>query len=91
MLLLRVYELWHGIYFLGDHFSAVARGRKLCVLIFVCLGSAFVGLYCFIQVCGRQLIFLVLCIEGVVFCHDGTDALDEVTDLDADIPQEGTA
>ena len=31
------------------------------------------------------------CVEGVVFCHDGTDALVEVTDLDADIPQEGTA
>ena len=26
--------------------------------------------------------------EGVVICHEGTDALAEVTDLDADIPQE---
>ena len=28
MLLLRVYEQWRGISFLGDHFSAVARGRS---------------------------------------------------------------
>ena len=61
MLLLRVYEQWRGISFLGDHFSAVARGRKLCVLIFVYLGSAFVGMCCFVQVCGGKLIFLVLC------------------------------
>ena len=31
------------------------------------------------------------CLEGVIFCHEGTDALAEVTDLDADIPQEGSA
>ena len=29
------------------------------------------------------------CVEGVILCHDGTDALAEVTDLDVDIPQEG--
>ena len=29
------------------------------------------------------------CVEGVIFCHEGNDALDEVTDLDADIPLEG--
>ena len=28
-------------------------------------------------------------VEGVIGCHGGTDALAEVTDLDADIPQEG--
>ena len=61
MLLLRIYEQWHGIYFLGDHFRAVARGRKLCVLILVYFGSAFVGICRFILVCGRQLLFLVLC------------------------------
>ena len=61
MLLLRIYEQWHGIYFLGYHFSAVARGRKLCVIILVYLGSAFVGLCCRILVCGRQLLLLVLC------------------------------
>ena len=44
MLLLRVYEHWCGISFLGDHFRVVARGRKFCVIILVCLGSAFVGL-----------------------------------------------
>ena len=60
MLLIRVYEKWHGIYFLGDHFRAVVRGRKLCVLIIVHLGSAFVGLCYFYQVCGKQLLFLVL-------------------------------
>ena len=31
------------------------------------------------------------CVEGVVICHEGTDALSEVTDLDADIPQESAA
>ena len=61
MLLLKVYEHWNGISFLGDHFSAVARGKKFCVLILVYLGSAFVGLCYFFLVCGRQLIFLVLC------------------------------
>ena len=59
MLLLRVYKQCRGISFLGDHFSAVARGRKLCILIIVYLGSAFVGLCCFVLVCGRQLLFLV--------------------------------
>ena len=44
MLLLRVYEQWCGISFLGDHFSAVAKVRKLCVLILVFLGLAFVVL-----------------------------------------------
>ena len=61
MLMLRVYEQWSGIYFLGDHFSAVVRGRKLCVLILVYLGSAFVGLCCVVLVCDRQLLFMVLC------------------------------
>ena len=61
MLLLRLYEQWCGIYFLGDHFSAVVRGEKLCVIILVCLGSASVGLFCFVQVYGRQLLFLVFC------------------------------
>ena len=28
------------------------------------------------------------CVEGVVICNEGTDALADVTDLDADIPQE---
>ena len=31
------------------------------------------------------------CVEGVVICHEGTDALAEFTDLDADIPQEVAA
>ena len=31
------------------------------------------------------------CVEGVIVCHEGTDALDEVTELDEDIPQEGAA
>ena len=28
------------------------------------------------------------CVEGVIVCHEGNYALAEVTDLDADIPQE---
>ena len=61
MFLLRGYEQWHGIFFLVDHLSAVERGKKLFVVILVYLGSAFVGLCSFFLVCGRQLIFLVLC------------------------------
>ena len=60
MFLIRVYEQWHGISFLGENFSAVVRGRKLCVIILVYLGSAFVGLCRLVLVCGRKLIFLVL-------------------------------
>ena len=63
MLLIRVYEQWRGIYFLGDHLRAVARGIKLCVLILVCLGSALVGLCYFVQVCGIELLFMLLCIR----------------------------
>ena len=61
MLMLRLYGQWNGISFLGDHFSAVARGRKLCVLILFCLVSSFVGLFWVVQVCCRRFLFLVLC------------------------------
>ena len=90
MLLLRVYEQWSGIYFLGDHFNAVGRGRKLCVLILVCLGSAFVVL-CSFSRCVVDNLYFWYCVEDVIVCREGTDALAEVTDLDADIPQEGAA
>ena len=59
--MLIVYEQWRGISFLGGHFSSVARGRKLCVLILVCLVSVLVGLCRVVQVCRRRLLFLVLC------------------------------
>ena len=61
MFLLRVYEKWRGISFLGDNFSAVARGRNFCVLILVYLGSAFVGLCRRVLVFGRKLLLMVLC------------------------------
>ena len=35
--------------------------------------------------------YLWYCVESLLACHEGTDTLAEVTDLDADIPQEGTA
>ena len=35
--------------------------------------------------------YLWYCVEIVIFCHEGTDTLAELTDLDADIPQEGAA
>ena len=41
----------------------VARGRKLCVLLLVCFVSDFVVIYRHVLVCGRQLLFLVLCIN----------------------------
>ena len=61
MFLLRGYEQWRGISFLEDPFSAVVRGRKLYVIVLVCLGSDSVVLCRRVLVCGRQLIFLVLC------------------------------
>ena len=88
MLLLRVYDQWRGISFLGDHFSAVARGRKLCVLILVCLGSASVDL-CHFPRCVVDNLYLWYCVEGVIVGHEGTDDLAKVTDLYGDIPQEG--
>ena len=69
MLLLRVYEQWRGISFLGDQFIVVARGRKLCVLILVYLVLASVGSCHFDLVCGRQLYFWY-CLEGVIGCHN---------------------
>ena len=61
MLLLKVYEQWRGISVLGENFRAVERGRELCVVILIYLGSAFLSLCCRVMVCDGQLIFLVLC------------------------------
>ena len=36
-------------------------------------------------------LYLWYCVEGAIGFHEGNDALAEVTDLDADIPQEGVA
>ena len=90
MLMLRLYEKWRGIYFLRDHFSAVARGRKLCVLILVYLVSAFVGLFRVVHVWGRRLLFLVLCRRRDFF-HEGNDTLAEIIELGADIMKEGAS
>ena len=35
--------------------------------------------------------YFCYCVEYVIGCHEGTDALAEVTDLDVDIPQEGAS
>ena len=86
MLLLRVYEQWRSISILGDHFRPVARGGKLCVLILFSLGSALVGI-CRFSRCVVDDFYLSNCLEGVIVCHKVTDALAEITDLDADIPQ----
>ena len=61
MLMLIIYGQWRGIYFLGGHSSAVAGGRKLCILILVCFVSAYVVLCPVDQVYCRRLLFLVLC------------------------------
>ena len=90
MLLIRINEQWRGIYFLGDHVSAIARGGKLCVIVLVYLGSSFVGLCRRVLVCVRPFIFLGLCRKRN-FCHEVNDDLSEVIDLDADIPQEGAS
>ena len=36
-------------------------------------------------------LYLWYCVEIVIGCHEGTDALAKVTELDADILQEGDA
>ena len=41
--------------------------------------------------CVVDKLFFWYCVEILLVCHEGADALDEVTDLDADIPQEGAA
>ena len=40
--------------------------------------------------CGVNDLYFWYFVEGVVICHEVTDALDDVPDLDADIPQECT-
>ena len=61
MLLLRGYKQWCGIAFLVGHFRVIWRGRKLYVIVLVCVGSSFVVLCCGVLVCGRKILFLVLC------------------------------
>ena len=39
--------------------------------------------------CVVDHLYFWYCVEIVIVCHEGSDALSEVTDLDADIPQEG--
>ena len=60
MLMLIGYDQWSGIYFLGDHFSAVARGRKLYVIVLFCIGLAYVVLCCLVLVYGRKYLLSVL-------------------------------
>ena len=36
-------------------------------------------------------LYLWYCVKSLIVCHEFNDALAEVTDLDADIPQEGAA
>ena len=62
----------------------------MCVLILVYLGSSFVGV-CRFSWCVVDNFYLWYYVEGVIGCHEGTDALAEVTYLEADIPQEGAA
>ena len=45
-----------------------------CVVLFRCVVDYF---------------YIWYCVERVIFFHEVTDALAEVTDLEADIPQEG--
>ena len=41
--------------------------------------------------CVVDNLYFWYCLEFVIVCREVTDALDEVTELDADIPQEGSA
>ena len=67
MLLIRVYEQWSGISFLGYHFITVATGRKLYVIVLFCVGSAY-GVMCrLVAVCGRKYLLPVWYIILVCF------------------------
>ena len=39
--------------------------------------------------CVVDNLYLWYCLESVIVCHEGNDALDEDTEVDVDIPQEG--
>ena len=65
MLLLRRYEQWRGISFLGDHFITVGRGRNLYIIFILCVDSAYVVQCCLVLVCGRKSLLLVLYIMRV--------------------------
>ena len=67
MLLLRGSEQWRGVYFLGDHFSAVARGRKFYVIVLFCVGLAYVVRCFIVLVCGRQSLLPVWYI--ILICY----------------------
>ena len=60
MLLIREYYQWCGIYFLGDHFSAVLIGRKFYAIVLLCVDSAYVVLCNLVLVCGKQYLITVL-------------------------------
>ena len=54
MLLFIGYEQWCDIFVLGDHFSAIGRGRKFYVVFLFSVGSYYVVLCCLVLVCGRR-------------------------------------
>ena len=59
MLLIKIYEKWRGGYLFGDHFSTVARGRKLYFIVLFRVGSAYVVWCSLVLACGRQSMILL--------------------------------
>ena len=47
--------------------------------------------YVVVYWCVVDNFYLWYCVEVVIGCHEVNNALDDVTDLDDDIPQEGAA
>ena len=90
MLLLGVSEKWCGFSFLGEHFCVVARGRKLYGIVPLCVGSSYVVWCCLVLTCGRQSL-LRYCIEFLFVSHEVTDSISGISELGANIPQEGVA
>ena len=47
--------------------------------------------YVVLSLCVLDNLYFWYFVEGVIACHEGTNSLAEVTDLDADISEEGAA
>ena len=88
ILLLRGSDQWHWSSLLGERFREVAIWRKF---VFLSSSSWIKTMWFSVVLYWRVVdnIYLWYCIECLFVSHEGTDTLDEVTEMDADITQEG--
>ena len=61
------------------------------MLLFLSICDHPLWVFVVVSWCVVDNLYLWYCVEIVIVCHEGSDALAEVTDLDAYIPQEGAA